>query len=123
MHYIPWYIALLISFPQTILILEFGFRLFNIRLRTKNVLLLGVIIAGLCYLLRPFAIPYALNTLILIPLLSILSCFIGRIRFRYCFISVTLGHHLRSNGEFTVVVDNESFASFYTLMKKSCNKY
>lgn len=91
MHDIPWYIALSISFPQTILIIEFGFRLFNIRLRTRDALLLGVIIAGLCYLIRPFAIPYALNTLILIALLSILSCFIGRIRFRYCFISVTLG--------------------------------
>mgnify|MGYP002344343102 FL=1 len=91
MHDIPWYIALLISFPQTLLIIEFGFRLFNIQLKTKYVLLLGLIIAGLCYLIRPFAIPYALNTLMLIALLSLLSCLVCHIRFKYCFISVTLG--------------------------------
>ena len=41
MHTIPWYIALLISAPQTILIIEFGFRLFNIRIRTRDTLVLG----------------------------------------------------------------------------------
>lgn len=91
MHAIPWYIVLLISVPQTILIVEFGFRLFNIKLSIKDTLLLAIIIAGACYLLRPLVVPYAINTLILIALLSFSSCFICGINFSYCFISVVLG--------------------------------
>lgn len=91
MHAIPWYIALLISVPQTILIIEFGFRLFNIRIRTRDVLGLAVVMAVICYLLRPLALPYAVNTLILITLLSLLSFLICGIKLRYCFTSVVLG--------------------------------
>lgn len=91
MHAIPWYIALLISVPQTILIIQFGFRLFNIQLKTRDVILLAVIISGLCYLLRPLAIPYAVNTFMLIVFLSLLSFLICNINLRYCFISVVLG--------------------------------
>lgn len=91
MHSIPWYIALLISFPQTILIIEFGFRLFNIQLKIKDVFLLSSIIAVICYVLRPLVVPYAVNAIILIICLSFLSSFICGIRLRYCFISVILG--------------------------------
>jgi len=91
MHAIPWYIALLISGPQTILIIEFGFRLFNIYPKVKDILLLSVIVAIFSYLLRSLPIPYAFNTLLLIALLSLCAFFICNIDIRYCFISVTLG--------------------------------
>jgi hypothetical protein len=91
MHAIPWYIALLISVPQTILIIEFGFRLFNIQLKTRDILFLSFVIAVFCYFLRELPIPYVVNTLILIALLSLCSAFICRINLRYCFIPVVLG--------------------------------
>lgn len=91
MHAIPWYIALLISVPQTVLIVEFGFRLFNFRIKTRDIIGLAVIMALICYLLRPLALPYAVNTLILISLLSLLSSLLFRINLRYCFASVVLG--------------------------------
>lgn len=91
MHAIPWYIALLISVPQAVLILEFGFRLFNIWIRTRDVIGLAVIMGVICYLLRPLALPYAVNTLILITLLSVLSSLLCRINLRYCSVSVVLG--------------------------------
>jgi Signal transduction histidine kinase regulating citrate/malate metabolism len=91
MHAIPWYIALLISVPQAVFIIEFGFRLFNIRIRTRDIIGLAVIMGVICYLLRPLALPYAVNTLILITLLSILSSFLSRINLRYCFASIVLG--------------------------------
>lgn len=91
MHAITWYIALLISVPQTILIIEFGFRLFNIQLKTIDILLLSVIIAVFCYFLRGLSISYAINTLILIVILSLCTAFICKIDLRYCFISVVLG--------------------------------
>lgn len=91
MHAIPWYIALLISGPQTILIIEFGFRLFNIYPKVKDILLLSVIIATFSYFLRSLPISYAVNTVLLITLLSLCTFFICNIDIRYCFISVTLG--------------------------------
>lgn len=91
MHNIPWYIALIISVPQTVLIIEFGFRLFNIHLKTKDVLLLAAIIAGICYILRALDTPYFVDTLILIASLSLLSSLISRIELKLCFISVVLG--------------------------------
>jgi|LSQX01.2.fsa_nt_gb hypothetical protein len=91
MHAIPWYIALLISVPQTILIIEFGFRLFNIRIRVGDTLILAVIMAGICYLLRPLALPYAVNTLMLVLLLSLLAFLICGIKLQYAFVSVILG--------------------------------
>lgn len=91
MHAIPWYIALLISVPQTIFIIELGFRLFNFQLKTKDVLLLAFMVAGLSYFLRYLAVPYVVNTLVLIALLSFLSALVCRIHLRYCFISVVLG--------------------------------
>lgn len=91
MHAIPLYIALLITVPQTIIILEFGFRLFNIKISTKTIILTSIIMAVVCYFLRAFSIPYVLNTLILIVLLSLCVHLVGRIRFRYCFSSVVLG--------------------------------
>lgn len=91
MHAIPWYIALLISVPQTILIIEFGFRLFNIHLKAKDIILLSVIVAIISYFLRSLPISYAVNTLLLIAILSLCTYFICNIDIRYCFISVTLG--------------------------------
>jgi|GEM_PF-432764 len=91
MHAIPWYIALLISVPQAIFIIEFGFRLFNLSTRNRDVVELAVIMGVICYLLRPLALPYAANTLILITLLTLLSSSLFRINLRYCFASMVLG--------------------------------
>lgn len=91
MHDIPLYIAILISVPQTIIILEFGFRLFNIKISTKQIILTSIIMAVGCYFLRAFSIPYVLNTLTLIALLSLCVHLVGSISLRYCFSSVVLG--------------------------------
>ena len=91
MHAIPWYIALLISVPQTILIIEFGFRLFNVKVKTKGIILTSVIMAVLCYFLRTLPISYEINTLILVALLSLCTTFACNIQLKYCFISVLLG--------------------------------
>lgn len=91
MHAIPWYIALLISIPQTVLIIEFGFRLFNFHIKAKDIILLSVIIAIFSYFLRSLPISYAANTLLLIAILSLCTFLICKINLRYCFISVTLG--------------------------------
>jgi hypothetical protein len=91
MHAIPWYLALLISIPETVLIIEFGFRLFNFHIKVKDIILLSVIIAIFSYFLSGLSISYAANTLSLIAILSLCTFFRCNIDIRYCFISVTLG--------------------------------
>jgi len=91
MHAIPWYTALLISFPQTILIIEFGFRLFNLRPKINQIIILSVLIALVCFFMRKLPISYAANTLILIAILNLCAWIVCRIDIRYCLISVILG--------------------------------
>jgi hypothetical protein len=91
MHAIPWYIAVLISFPQTILIIEFGFRLLNLRPKTNQIIILSALVALMCFFMRRLPISYATNTLILIAVLSLCTWILCRIDIRYCLISVILG--------------------------------
>ena len=91
MHAIPWYIALLISFPQTLLIIEFGFRLFNLRPKTNQIIILSALIALVCFYMRKLPISNVANTLILIVILSLCAWFVCRMDIRYCLISVILG--------------------------------
>lgn len=91
MYNIPWYILVFISIPQTLLILGFGFCLFNIRLKYKHVLLLAFLITGICYLLRFTSIPYGLNTIILVILFTLLVALISRVKLKYAFNAVLLG--------------------------------
>ena len=91
MHAIPWYIALLISFPQTILIIEFGFRLFNLRPRTNQIIMMSALIALVCFYMRKLPISNVANTLILIVILSLCAWTVCKIDIRYCLISVILG--------------------------------
>ncbi len=91
MHIIPWYVLVLITFPQTLLILGFGFYLFNIRPRYKDIVLLTFSMTGICYLLRLASIPYALNTIILIAIFALLAALICKIELKYSFNAVLLG--------------------------------
>lgn len=54
-------------------------------------MILALIIAGICYMLRALDTPYFADTLILIISLSLLSSLICRIELKFCFISVVLG--------------------------------
>lgn len=91
MYNIPWFILVFISVPQTLLILGFGFYLFNIRIKHKHILLLTFLITGICYLVRLIPIPYGLNTIILIILFTLLAALIGKIELKYSFNAVLLG--------------------------------
>lgn len=91
MHSIPWYLAVLISVPQTLLIIKLGFGLFNFKVPTTKSLLISLIIAGISFYLRKFNISFTLNTLILLITLTTLASVMYEINLRYSFISVLLG--------------------------------
>ncbi|MDD4172364.1 MAG: hypothetical protein PHQ94_09010 [Syntrophomonas sp.] len=91
MHSIPWYVAVLISVPQTFLIIKLGFGLFNFKVPFTRCLLISAGIAGICFFLRKSHISFTLNTLILMVVLTILTALVFKIELRYSFISVLLG--------------------------------
>lgn len=91
MHIIPWYVLVLITFPQTLIILGFGFYLFNIRLTYRHILLLTFLITVICYFLRLASIPYALNTIIMFTAFTLLVTLISKTELKYSFIAVLLG--------------------------------
>lgn len=91
MHSIPWYLAVLISAPQTILIIKLGFGLFNFKVPFTKCLIVSLVIAGICFFLRKSNISFTLNTLILVVSLTLLVAMAFRINLRYSFISVLLG--------------------------------
>ncbi len=91
MHSIPWYLAVLISVPQTMLIIKLGFGLFNFKVPTTKSLLISLVIAGISFFLRKSNISFTLNTLILLITLTALASVMYEINLRYSFISVLLG--------------------------------
>jgi len=91
LHSIPWYLAVLISIPQTILIIKLGFGLFNFRIAFLKCLIVSLIIAVICFFLRKFNISFVLNTLILLITLTTLASLIYDIKLRYSFVAVLLG--------------------------------
>jgi len=91
LHSIPWYLAVLISVPQTILIIKLGFGLFNFKIPFSKCLMVSVIIAVICFFLRQSNISSTLNTLTLVVVLTILATVVFGINLKYSFISVLLG--------------------------------
>lgn len=91
MHPIPWFLALLISLPQTMLLVLLGFGLFNFKVSLKKCLMVSFGIAAICFFIRKLSISFINNTLTLTIILTLLTAFIFKINLRYSFISVLLG--------------------------------
>lgn len=91
MNSIPWYEAILISIPQTFLIMALGFGLFNVKIGVKKSLLIAAAFGIVCYYLKELPISNDLNALILVLLLTLATRFVFLVRIAYCFISVLLG--------------------------------
>lgn len=88
---IPWYVAVLITIPQTYLIIAIGFNLFNFKVATKSNLAISILFAFICYFLRKLPIVFEVDTTILFLMLTIISYFTFGIKLRYCLVSVLLG--------------------------------
>ena len=91
MQPIPWYLTLLISIPQTILMIKLGFALFNFRISNMHCLLVSLGVALASYFFRKFQIPFEANTFVLIIIIIGLTSLVSRIKIRYCVLSVLLG--------------------------------
>jgi len=88
---IPWYVSILVSFPENILIIIVGFALFNIPIKWREVLIVATVNAIVMYYVRQLPIVFGLHTLISVFTMAILMCLLSKIKFWLTFMSVLTG--------------------------------
>ena len=88
---LPWYIVLLISIPQTFLIVITGFQLFNLHLSSSRTVLLSLIIGVLAIFARELSLPFGVHTIILIVSSTLLAAIITGTNLWHCFLSIVAG--------------------------------
>ncbi|MBO8158943.1 hypothetical protein [Thermosyntropha sp.] len=91
MHPIAWYLALLISIPQTLMIILMGFSLFNLKIDLSRTVIVALVMGVICYLIRLLPIPLAVNTICIILGIAVLTSLIGNTPFLDSFIASLLG--------------------------------
>lgn len=88
---LPWHIVLLISVPQTFLIIMLGFQLFNLYLSYSRALLLSLIVGILTIFTRELPLPFGVHTIILIGSSTLLAAIVTGTNLWHCFISILSG--------------------------------
>lgn len=88
---IPWYAILLISIPQTILVVKIGFELFGIKIGFKTAILVALITGIITYFLRQSHILPGVHTLALILTVTLLVSILARINIGYSLVASLLG--------------------------------
>lgn len=91
MYAIPWYAILLITVPQTIILIKLGYELFNIKIKFTTCLLLGLLIAPVAYFGRMMPVPFWVNTMLLFITLSILVSLIIKLELVYSMACTLMG--------------------------------
>lgn len=61
---IPWYVVLLVSIPESFLVIVLGFTLFSLKISFKKALLIAIISSLACYLIRLFNTINGFQTLV-----------------------------------------------------------
>ncbi|MTI65461.1 MAG: hypothetical protein FH753_02560 [Firmicutes bacterium] len=88
---IPWYIALIQTIPETFLIIQIGFRLFNIDIKIKENIYISFIVAIAAYFIRKYIEIFGLHTIIQILLIIILVCILTKLNFFISSIGIFMG--------------------------------
>ncbi|NLB88961.1 MAG: hypothetical protein GX790_07025 [Syntrophomonadaceae bacterium] len=91
MFAIPWYAILLISIPQTILVIKIGFELFGIKIDFKTAILVAIITGFITYFLRQSHVLPGIHTLALIFTVTLLVSFLARIYIWHSLVGSLLG--------------------------------
>ncbi|MDD3268808.1 MAG: ATP-binding protein [Syntrophomonadaceae bacterium] len=115
MYPVPWYAIILITIPQTILIIKLGCGLFNININMRQCLLMAIILGVAAYILRRLPLMFGLHTVIMVLVLTALIIVISRIDWGSSFVSVLLGVMIVG------VVENTFLPFFLKLTESNVN--
>lgn len=88
---IPWYAVLLISIPQTFLIIQIGFLLFNLRIGWKESIIASGFIGLAAYILPRLPLMPGAHTILLIFITTLITSRLGKVQIVYSFIAVICG--------------------------------
>jgi hypothetical protein len=88
---LPWYIVLLLSIPQTFLIVKIGFQLFNLHVSCSKALLLSLAVGVVAIFARGLPLPFGVHTIILVVSSTLLATVVTRTNLWHCFISILTG--------------------------------
>lgn len=77
MFALPWYSIIFISIPQTILIIELGFRLFNLTLDFRKCLIVALLVGIFTFFLRSSSVVPGVHTVLLIIVITVLVTIIN----------------------------------------------
>ncbi len=101
---IPVYLAIVISFPQAILVLQMGFRLLNIIPPWKRVVVTAVIIAVCSYFMRGLETAFVINSLILLFIMTLSIYLFNDYSIKTCFSAVLIGFIIYSITELLIFI-------------------
>jgi signal transduction histidine kinase len=88
MSFIP---LVIVSFPEAILVAALGLVLAGVRLRWTQLVLFGVLQAGVSYLVRLMSVPFGLHSLILVAVFVILIRLVMKLDWRLAAVAGLLG--------------------------------
>ncbi|WP_069650322.1 hypothetical protein [Caloranaerobacter ferrireducens] len=91
MFSIPWYVVFFQSIPELFFVIKLGFKLCNIEINNKNILIISIISAIFAYFIRKVVKVFGLHTLLIIIFTVIIVVLIERIKFVYSLVGVLLG--------------------------------
>ncbi len=88
---LPWYIVLLISVPQTFLIVKIGFQLFNLHVSCSKAILLSLVVSIAAIFARELSLPFGVHTIILVVSSTLLATVVIGMNLWHCFIAILSG--------------------------------
>lgn len=91
MFSLPWYSIILISIPQTILIIKLGFELFNLQVDFRRCLTIALLVGVVTYYLRRSSILAVGHTVLLIIIITVFVTVINKGNILANLASVLLG--------------------------------
>jgi len=88
---IPWYAVLFITIPQTVLIIQLGFLLFNLRIEWRETALASIFIGIITFFLLRLSIIPGAHTLILIFITTLMISWLSKVNVWYSLIAIMCG--------------------------------
>lgn len=76
---IPWFVVLLVSIPESFLVILLGFALFNLKISVKNIIIIALAGSFACYLIRLFNTINGIQTMGWIFIMIICSFILSKI--------------------------------------------
>jgi two-component system sensor histidine kinase AgrC len=91
METMPFYLVIIQSFPETLILIYLGLALTGLKADWKRIMLVAFLTALASYLIRTSALPAGMNIIVQLPILVLLLSILGRLSFSKATVACVLG--------------------------------